>query len=322
MASPTSAVIHPDAAENASVVEAEGYDIVRYDSWKSDGFRSAASEEQSGDILTYNSWNGAAFSETRGSPTPGAQDEFEEADGMPDMPLGMSRLTRLVSEGPPQNWAKVECIGQGAFGKVFLGLDQDTGRSFAVKELALKSGAIMPNKAPDRKSSAQSTVQMTFMFGYYSSINGSITSSSSAEVVKQLEEEINVMRCLCHENIVRYIGTQRTSSVLHIFLEFVDRGSIQSLYQKVGLEEGAVRKYTYGLLSGLAYLHSEDIIHGDVKAANGKISIGACASPPSHPPLPLSSFGRQIWCGQVSGFRMRAAGAGGGKKGTEWGWGW
>jgi serine/threonine protein kinase len=153
-------------------------------------------------------------------------------------------------------------IGQGAFGKVFLGLDQETGRSFAVKELALKGGAIMPNDSADKG------ICLTFMFGYSSSTKGSVTSSSSAAVVKQLEEEINVMRCLCHENIVRYIGTQRTASVLHIFLEYVDRGSIQSVYQKVGLEEGAVRKYTYGLLSGLAYLHSEDIIHGDVKAAN------------------------------------------------------
>jgi serine/threonine protein kinase len=73
---------------------------------------------------------------------------------------------------------------------------------------------------------------------------------------------------LQHDNIVRYIGTLRKRTHLLIFLEFCSGGSLENLYKKFVLEETAVRHYMFGLLRGLAYLHEQQVIHGDIKSAN------------------------------------------------------
>jgi hypothetical protein len=39
------------------------------------------------------------------------------------------------SPHPPRNWTQGELIGQGAFGSVYLGLDNDTGQLMAVKQV-------------------------------------------------------------------------------------------------------------------------------------------------------------------------------------------
>lgn len=62
------------------------------------------------------------------------------------------------------------------------------------------------------------------------------------EHVRALESEITLLKSLSHPNIVRYLGTQRTSDHLHIFLEYVPGGSIASLLAKFGaFHEGVIR---------------------------------------------------------------------------------
>lgn len=39
--------------------------------------------------------------------------------------------------GPPDKWKKGECIGTGAFGHVYLGLNCSTGELLAVKEVTM-----------------------------------------------------------------------------------------------------------------------------------------------------------------------------------------
>ena len=39
--------------------------------------------------------------------------------------------------GPPASWTRGELIGAGAFGRVYLGLDDETGELFAVKTVSL-----------------------------------------------------------------------------------------------------------------------------------------------------------------------------------------
>jgi hypothetical protein len=39
--------------------------------------------------------------------------------------------------GPPEKWKKGECIGTGAFGHVYLGLNCSTGELLAVKEVTM-----------------------------------------------------------------------------------------------------------------------------------------------------------------------------------------
>lgn len=134
------------------------------------------------------------------------------------------------------NWKKGELLGVGAFGKVYLGLNLDSGELMAVKAVP-------------------------------------IALDEDDEQTTALVREISLMKVLFHENIVRYIGTQRDETMLHIFLEYVPGGSIAAVLQKFGsLSEAAVRAYTKQILQGLAYLHAHQIMHRDVKGANILVS--------------------------------------------------
>lgn len=128
-------------------------------------------------------------------------------------------------------WKRGEMLGQGAFGVVYLGLNTDSGELMAVKQMAI-----------DEVSSRE---------------------------LSSLENEIQLLRNLRHQNIVRYIGTEVSSTHLSIFLEYVPGGSLKALIDKFGqFEESVAKSYTRQLLLGLEYLHRNGIAHRDIKGAN------------------------------------------------------
>lgn len=137
----------------------------------------------------------------------------------------------------PFSWTKGELIGIGAFGRVFSGLNNNTGELVAVKQVS---------------------------FAKDEALQGRI-----AEHIRALEAEVAVLKTLKHENIVQYLGTERTEDSIHIFLEFVPGGSIASLLAKFGpFQESVIKAYTRQILRGLEYLHQKSIMHRDIKGAN------------------------------------------------------
>ncbi|XP_039172178.1 mitogen-activated protein kinase kinase kinase 1-like isoform X2 [Eucalyptus grandis] len=92
----------------------------------------------------------------------------------------------------------------------------------------------------------------------------------------QLEQKIKLYRQLEHENIVRYIGTDKDNEKLYVFLELMPRGSLSTFYHKYGLRESQVSAYTRQILEGLKYLHDQNVIHRDIRCA--KILVGASGS--------------------------------------------
>ncbi len=85
-------------------------------------------------------------------------------------------------------------LGEGRFGKVFLGLNEETGVLFAVKEIVLVD--------------------------------------ETDDEVALLQSEINTMKHLSHPNIVSYVGMECTDHSMFIFLEYVVGGSIASMLQQ------------------------------------------------------------------------------------------
>uniref|UniRef100_J3MX51 mitogen-activated protein kinase kinase kinase n=2 Tax=Oryza brachyantha TaxID=4533 RepID=J3MX51_ORYBR len=95
--------------------------------------------------------------------------------------------------------------------------------------------------------------------------------------IRELEEEVKLLKNLSHPNIVRYLGTVREEDTVNILLEFVPGGSIQSLLGKLGsFPEAVIRKYTKQILQGLEYLHNNAIIHRDIKGANILVDNKGC----------------------------------------------
>jgi len=128
-------------------------------------------------------------------------------------------------------WIKGKLLGEGAYGKVYLGQNLETGEYMAVKQIKYNSNL-------------------------------------SEGQIKEIQNEIELMKMLKHDNIVRYLGVEKTNKVLHIFMEFVP-GSISSMLQQfTKFHESVVRKYTRQILFGLKYLHDNKILHRDIKGAN------------------------------------------------------
>lgn len=133
----------------------------------------------------------------------------------------------------------------GAYGRVYMGLNLDSGELIAVKQVCIAQNNITKERAQAH--------------------------------IRELEEEVKLLQNLSHPNIVRYLGTAREEEALNIFLEFVPGGSISSLLGKFGsFTEPVIRMYTRQLLLGLEYLHSNHIMHRDIKGANILVDNKGC----------------------------------------------
>lgn len=133
-----------------------------------------------------------------------------------------------------------ETIGRGAFASVYRALNKNNGNEVAVKEIIIED----------------------------------------KDNLLELMFEIDLLKVLKHENIVKYHGFVKNNSKLFIFLEYCSGGSLRTLYKKKGvLLEPLLIKYLKQVLKGLIYLHDQGIIHRDIKAANilldsnGKIKL-------------------------------------------------
>ncbi|KAJ6371839.1 hypothetical protein OIU77_002203 [Salix suchowensis] len=83
-----------------------------------------------------------------------------------------------------------------------------------------------------------------------------------------LENEIAILEGLDHENIIQYYGTLNDGEMVYIFLELVSHGTLQQAYKNCRFKESQVSHYTRQILQGLKYLHSCNVVHGDLKCAN------------------------------------------------------
>ncbi|KAL6182812.1 hypothetical protein ACLB2K_044224 [Fragaria x ananassa] len=97
-----------------------------------------------------------------------------------------------------------------------------------------------------------------------------IPDPKSAGIIKQLEQEIKVLRTLKHPNIVQYCGSEMIDDHFYIYIEYVHPGSINKYVRDhVGaMTESVVRNFTRHILYGLAYLHDTKTIHSDIKCSN------------------------------------------------------
>ncbi|RXM36276.1 Mitogen-activated protein kinase kinase kinase 2 [Acipenser ruthenus] len=165
-------------------------------------------------------------------------------------PFKSTERIRKHSTAPqaPVNWRLGKLLGRGAFGEVYLCYDADTGRELAVKQVPFD---------PE--------------------------SHETSKEVNSLECEIQLLKNLHHERIVQYYGCLRDpeEKKLSIFVEFMPGGSIKDQLKAYGaLTENVTRRYTRQILQGVFYLHSNMIVHRDIKGANilrdssGNVKLG------------------------------------------------
>merc|ERR1712137_72085 len=85
----------------------------------------------------------------------------------------------------------------------------------------------------------------------------------------QMMKEINFLKNFHHKNIVQYIGLVQTDRHMNLVLEFIDNGSLAQVLANYGFfPESLAAIYVSQVLEGLIYLHSQNIIHRDIKGGN------------------------------------------------------
>ena len=98
--------------------------------------------------------------------------------------------------------------------------------------------------------------------------------SEKPENLKRLSNEISLLKKINHPNIVRLIDLKKTKSHCYIVMEYCNGGDLSSCLKKYKaahrrpFSEEIVQYIMRQVVSGLEFLHSNKIIHRDLKLDN------------------------------------------------------
>ncbi|KAL5267684.1 hypothetical protein ACHWQZ_G004656 [Mnemiopsis leidyi] len=144
---------------------------------------------------------------------------------------GTTRIESIM--GDTTQWKKGRLLGSGGGGKVWYGMTQEK-IEVAVKQIEL--------------------------YGEH---------EEARDEYIELQEEVKLLKCLKHANIIRYYGTCLQDNCVNIFMEYIDGGSLAGRIKKLGtLPERMIQNFAYQLLDALKYIHAKNIVHRDIKGQN------------------------------------------------------
>ncbi|AYU79234.1 NPK1-related protein kinase-like [Leishmania donovani] len=205
--------------------------------------------------------NGGDTEEAIASLRPSAEEEAQYTAWVTLSPDDLTpEMLQTSNASELRQWRKGSLIGRGTYGSVYLGLLPD-GSFHAVKCVELGN----------RKAAADHL--------------------GALELVS-LSREVNMMHRLRHRNLCTFKGVyfDSESACVCMFMEYIGGGSLSALVKKFKpLPSSVVRSWTQQLLSGLHYLHSQHIIHRDIKGDN--VLVDTTADPATKSQIKLVDFG-------------------------------
>ncbi|KAJ9478828.1 Serine/threonine-protein kinase CLA4 [Pseudozyma hubeiensis] len=160
----------------------------------------------------------------------------------------MDKLRAVVSQDDPNMlYSKIKKVGQGASGSVFVAKTLATGQRVAIKTMDLSQ---QPRK-------------------------------------ELIVNEILVMKESQHPNIVNFLDSFLVrNNELWVIMEYMEGGALTDVIDNNTLEEDQIAAICMETCKGLEHLHSQSIIHRDIKSdnvllnASGQVKItdfGFCA---------------------------------------------
>ncbi|XP_043929286.1 serine/threonine-protein kinase PAK 1 isoform X1 [Protopterus annectens] len=162
----------------------------------------------------------------------------------------IEKLRSIVSVGDPKKkYTRFEKIGQGASGTVYTAIDVATAQEVAIKQMNLQQ---QPKK-------------------------------------ELIINEILVMRENKNANIVNYLDSYLVGDELWVVMEYLAGGSLTDVVTETCMDEGQIAAVCRECLQALEFLHSNQVIHRDIKSDN--ILLGMDGS------VKLTDFG---FCAQIT----------------------
>ncbi|KAI9299236.1 Pkinase-domain-containing protein [Neoconidiobolus thromboides FSU 785] len=134
---------------------------------------------------------------------------------------------------PEEYFIKQNRIGKGSFGEVFKGFDRRSKIPVAIKVIDLES---------------------------------------AEDEIEDIQQEIAILSQLDSNYVTRYYGSYLKGSSLWIVMEYCLGGSCADLMKPGRITEPYIAIILREILKGLDYLHGENKLHRDIKAANVLLS--------------------------------------------------
>jgi serine/threonine protein kinase len=148
----------------------------------------------------------------------------------------------MEAEKEKENYVKVkdyllmDKIGKGAFGEVFSCIKTNINSSKIKEELCIK--VISKEKIEQHK------------------------------LMNNIQNELNILKILRHENIVTYKTDFKTINNLYVVLERYNGGCLTDLIKKIKLTELEIQHIMIQITRALYYLKENNILHRDLKCDN------------------------------------------------------
>ena len=134
-----------------------------------------------------------------------------------------------INDSPSKKYEVLSKLGSGSFGNVYLARNRFTNEKVAMKEIKKSSANLLSDG--------------------------------------QIKDEIEILKNLDHPDIVRIIESFNTKNSYILITEYCEGGELFDQV-KNQLSETQIAVIFRQLLSGLAYLHSNNIVHRDLKLEN------------------------------------------------------
>lgn len=177
------------------------------------------------------------------SPPPSPRIERKASRGPEPVPVPNSN--------PASQYTLLEKLGTGSFGTVWKAIHNDTKQIVAVKQIGKSFSSFHSDTLSDLWH---------------------VDLEDSDDDISEIQQEIANLAAFDSEYVTRYYGSFVVQYKLWIIMEYLAGGSCLDLLKPGAFGEAHIATLCRELLLGLDYLHSEGMIHRDIKAANVLLS--------------------------------------------------